>query len=229
MSSDMPRPDEPETPPSEPAGETPRPEMHPETPPQESEPSGLASFEPPPEKPYEPPSFEMAGPPGEPPPEPPMGASEPAMETPPPTQPMPPYTPPPPPPEMAPPGPPPPPLPPPVVGAPTENHRFALPSLIMGILSLLGALSCLCLFWLPFFNFCPALWSLALGGGALYTGNEARREIEMSGGTVGGRDQANAGFIMGIIGIVVGILGLCIAAAIVVGLIATPNNPFQNP
>lgn len=97
-----------------------------------------------------------------------------------------------------------------------------------GILSMLGMLSCLCpLFWLPFLQLCPSLWALALGGGALYTGNEARREIEASGGNIGGHDQADAGFIMGIIGVAFGLLAVCLSVLYPVVLIAWPEGPFQ--
>jgi len=107
------------------------------------------------------------------------------------------------------------------------SHRLALPSLIMGILSMLGALSCVCLFWIPFVGLCPSVWMLALGGGALYTGNEARREIEVSGGTLSGRDQATAGFIMGIIGVLLGVLTICLGVLYAVGVIALPRNPIR--
>jgi hypothetical protein len=110
------------------------------------------------------------------------------------------------------------------------NHRFALPSLVMGILSILGALSCICpLFWVPFVQLCPSLWALALGGGALYTGNEARREIDASGGTIGGREQASAGFIMGIIGVAFGVLAVCLGLLVVAGVLTMPDNPIQTP
>lgn len=119
------------------------------------------------------------------------------------------------------------PPPPPTVGV-TANHRFALPSLIMGVLSMLGILSCICpMFWLPFLQLCPSLWALALGGGALYTGNQARREIEASGGSIGGRDQADAGFIMGIIGVAFGLLAVCLGVLYAVALIALPEGPFR--
>lgn len=158
---------------------------------------------PPEAQPYEPPSFDEVGPqPGEPPP----------SETP-----------------IAPPAEaPPPPLPPPPVAGVPPNHRLATPSLILGILSMLGMLSCLCpLFWLPLLQLCPSLWALALGGGALYTGNEARREIEASGGNIGGRDQADAGFIMGIIGVAFGLLAICLGVLWAVVWIALPEGPFR--
>ncbi len=153
-------------------------------------------------QPYEPPSFGEAGPPpGEPPPSETPGA--PAAE-------------------------PPPPLPPPPGAAVPPNHRLATPSLILGILSVLGMVSCLCpVFWLPFLQLCPSLWALALGGGALYTGNEARREIEASGGNIGGRDQADAGFIMGIIGVTFGLLAVCLGVLYIAVLIALPEGLFR--
>lgn len=165
--------------------------------------------EPPEAQPYEPPSFGEAGPqPSEMPlPETPIEPAAEAPSPPPPSQ--------------------PPPVLPPGVNA-LPNHRFATPSLVLGLLSMLGLLSCLCpLFWLPFLQLCPSLWALALGGGALYTGNEARREIEASGGNIGGRDQADAGFIMGLIGVAFGLLAICLGVLWAVVWVIWPNSPLR--
>lgn len=166
--------------------------------------------EPPAAQPHEPASFGEAGAqPGE---MPPSGTPiEPAAEAPPPSPPLQPS----------------PVSPPPEISAP-PNHRFATPSLILGVLSMLGILSCLCpLFWLPFLQLCPSLWTLALGGGALFTGNAARQEIEASGGNIGGRDQADAGFIMGIIGVAFGLLAICLGVLWAVLWIVLPEGPFR--
>jgi len=205
MNSELPRPEEPaEARPVEPADTT---ELKPGT----EEPGEVVSPSPvssePPAQPYEPPS-EIGPQPGE----------TPSPELP--TQP-----------EVGAPPPPPPVTPPislpPEVAAP-PNHRFATPSLILGVLSMLGILSCLCpLFWLPFLQLCPSLWTLALGGGALFTGNAARREIEASGGNIGGRDQADAGFIMGIIGVAFGLLAICLGVLWAVAWIIWPNSPLR--
>lgn len=43
---------------------------------------------------------------------------------------------------------------------------------------------------------------------AIWTGRKAMKEIDVSGGRLGGRGQAQAGFIMGIIGTVLWVLGV---------------------
>jgi hypothetical protein len=74
---------------------------------------------------------------------------------------------------------------------------MALISLIAGILGL---------------TFFPLLGSIA----AVITGNIGRKEIAASGGLETGAGMAQAGLIMGWIGIGLGVLGICFACALFV-------------
>lgn len=87
--------------------------------------------------------------------------------------------------------------------APRPNHPSATTALVLSLVALAGIL------------FCGGI-TLVLSPFAWRLGTKAVREIDASPGTYGGRDQANAGRIMGIIGTV--FLGLGILA--IVGLIA---------
>ena len=95
----------------------------------------------------------------------------------------------------------PPPPPPPAQGPGygyVPDHPRATLALVLGILSLL-----LCQF------LGPVAW--IIGGGAV-------REIDASGGTLGGRGSANAGRILGIIATVLLVLGILFAILVFVGL-----------
>jgi hypothetical protein len=74
-------------------------------------------------------------------------------------------------------------------GAPPQNHPRAVLILVLGILSLVCC---------GFITGIPA-WIM---------GNSALREIDASGGTIGGRGMVQAGRICGIVGIVLSVLGI---------------------
>jgi hypothetical protein len=84
----------------------------------------------------------------------------------------------------------------PVYGPPPPNHPQATTILVLGILSLV-----LCGF---------------LGIPAWVMGNRALREIDASGGAIGGRGQVQAGRVCGIVATVFLILGV----VLLIGLIA---------
>lgn len=84
-------------------------------------------------------------------------------------------------------------------GVPREHPR-ATTALVLGILGLV-----LCQVLSPF------AW--AVGGRAV-------REIDASGGALGGRGSANAGRILGIVGTALLVVGLVVGAVLVVGLVA---------
>jgi len=95
------------------------------------------------------------------------------------------------------PPPPPPPAPPPIGGPgyqPQRNHPRATTSLVLGILSLV---------------ICSIL-----GPVALVMGRKAVKEIDASGGELGGRGQAQVGWILGLIATIL------LAISIVVVVIA---------
>jgi len=94
----------------------------------------------------------------------------------------------------------PPPPPPPQYGAPMSgaagaNHPRATLILVLGILSI------------P----CCGLFT---GIPAIILGNSAKKEIAASGGTIGGSGSVNAGFICGIIGTVLSVLGIILRVAL---------------
>ncbi len=80
------------------------------------------------------------------------------------------------------------------------KHPSATTAMVLGIIALAGGFFC----GLPFL-LAPFAWS---------KGSRAVREIDASGGGLSGREQANAGRIMGIIGTV--LLGLGLLALVVV-------------
>ncbi|WP_204163486.1 DUF4190 domain-containing protein [Nocardioides gilvus] len=71
----------------------------------------------------------------------------------------------------------------PAYGMQQQKHSLAIAALVLGILGLVG-----CLF------FAPVAWVL---------GRKSVREIDASGGALGGRGEAKAGQILGIIGTVI--------------------------
>lgn len=77
------------------------------------------------------------------------------------------------------------------------NSSMAIVSLVAGILG---------------FTFFPFIGSIV----AVITGGMAKKEIQNSGGTLGGEGLAKAGVILGWIGIGLGVLGFCIAGAFTV-------------
>lgn len=89
--------------------------------------------------------------------------------------------------------------------APAQNHPSAQTAMVLGLVGLIG------------FFFCGI--TIVLSPFAWRMGARARREIDASGGTLGGRDTATVGYITGIIGTV--ILGLALLAIIaLIGLVA---------
>ncbi len=87
--------------------------------------------------------------------------------------------------------------------APTPNHPSATTALVLSLIGLAGIL------------FCGGI-TLILSPFAWRLGTKAVREIDASPGMYAGRDQANAGRIMGIIGTVFLALGILA----IIGLIA---------
>ncbi|GAB7003792.1 hypothetical protein JCM18899A_12640 [Nocardioides sp. AN3] len=92
-------------------------------------------------------------------------------------------------------GTPPPPPPPgygmPQYGAPAPNHRRAVLILVLGILSI------------PCCGFLTGIPAIVMGRRAL-------DEIDRSGGAIGGRGMVNAGYICGIVGTVLSIIGIVV-------------------
>lgn len=89
---------------------------------------------------------------------------------------------------------------------PVRDHPQSTTALVLGIVGLVGGLSC----GLGFFV-SPFAWAL---------GRNASKEIAASRGQIGGEGQARAGMIMGIIGTVLLVLGLLAIALIIVIAIA---------
>lgn len=89
---------------------------------------------------------------------------------------------------------------------PMRDHPQSTTALVLGIVGLVGGLSC----GLGFFV-SPFAWAL---------GRNASKEIAASRGQIGGEGQARAGMIMGIIGTVLLVLGLLAIALIIVIAIA---------
>ncbi len=85
-------------------------------------------------------------------------------------------------------------------GAPMQNHPSAQTAMVLGLVGLIG------------FFFCGI--TIVLSPFAWAKGAKARREIDASHGTLGGRDSATVGFVTGIIGTV--ILGLALLAVVAV-------------
>lgn len=105
---------------------------------------------------------------------------------------------------------------PPVYGAPQQpgygygtpaapNHPSATTAFVLSLIGLAGL------------AFCGGI-TLVLSPFAWRIGAKAVSEIDASPGTYGGRDQANAARIMGIIGTVLLVLGIVVIVLFVVGL-----------
>jgi hypothetical protein len=76
------------------------------------------------------------------------------------------------------------------------NSTMAIVSLIAGILGL---------------TFLPLIGSIV----AIFAGSSAQKEIEDSGGMIGGEGLAKVGIITGWVGIGFGVLGCCIAVVVI--------------
>ncbi|MEG9226932.1 DUF4190 domain-containing protein [Aeromicrobium sp. Sec7.5] len=88
--------------------------------------------------------------------------------------------------------------------APQPNHPQATTSMVLGIISIVGGFMCL----VPLLM-APVAWIM---------GRKAVKEIDASGGQLGGRGEAQTGFITGIVGTVLLILGV-IATILIVALV----------
>ncbi|WP_299049822.1 DUF4190 domain-containing protein [uncultured Nocardioides sp.] len=89
------------------------------------------------------------------------------------------------------------------------KHPSATTAMVLGIVALGGGLMC----GLP----------LVVAPWAWVTGGRAVREIDASGGTLGGRGDAQAGYVMGIVGTVLLVLGslfVLLYVILVIGLFA---------
>lgn len=93
--------------------------------------------------------------------------------------------------------------PPPYQPVPVQNSTTAVFSLIAGILGL---------------TVFPGIGSII----AVITGHMAKSEIARSGGTLGGGTAATVGLILGYIGIVGMVLGLCVFGLAFAGICTLP-------
>lgn len=87
------------------------------------------------------------------------------------------------------------------------NHPSAQTAMILGLVGLIGTFLCGITIFL-----CPFAWVM---------GGRVKREIDASGGTLGGRDQAMVGYVTGIIGTVLLGLGVVALAFFLVLAVAT--------
>src|SRR6478735_6065230 len=95
--------------------------------------------------------------------------------------------------------------------APRPKHPSAMTAMVLGIIGLVGIVTCGGL-------------TLVLSPFAWVIGGRAVKEIDAAPpGTVGGRDEANAGRIMGIIGTILLILGILALIAIIALVVALPS------
>ena len=89
--------------------------------------------------------------------------------------------------------------------APKPNHPQATTSMVLGIVSIVGGFMCL----LPLFM-APVAWIM---------GSKAVKEIDASGGRLGGRGEAQTGFITGIVGtvlLILAVIGIILFVVLVV-------------
>jgi hypothetical protein len=99
------------------------------------------------------------------------------------------------------------------------DHPKATTALVLGIVGVAAGVMC----YLPFL-LCPFAWAI---------GRKTVREIDASGGHLGGRGAATAGYILGIVGTVllaVALLALLVYLAFVVIVIAAtePDGPVTD-
>ncbi len=90
------------------------------------------------------------------------------------------------------------------------KHQSATTAMVLGIISVAGGLLC----YLPILA-APFAWVM---------GGRAVKEIDASGGTLGGRGEAMAGRVLGIIGTVLLILGIIAVIAIIVIVVVAESN-----
>ena len=97
-------------------------------------------------------------------------------------------------------------------GAGVQPHPTATTSMVLGLVSLAGIL------------FCAGI-TLVLSPFAWWLGGRAVKEIDASQGRLGGRESAQAGRIMGIIGTVLLLLGIAaFTALIAIGIAASESS-----
>lgn len=100
-------------------------------------------------------------------------------------------------------------------GGPKPEHPGAVPSLVIGVIGLLGGLMC-------------AGLPLVLGPWAWIKGKRTVDEIDASGGQVGGRGLAVGGYVCGIVATVLlalGVLALVIALIVAVAAGTSHTSP----
>ncbi|MCK5891381.1 MAG: DUF4190 domain-containing protein [Aeromicrobium sp.] len=89
--------------------------------------------------------------------------------------------------------------------APTPNHPQATTAMVLGIISVVGGFMCL----VPLLV-APVAWIM---------GSKAVKEIDASGGRLGGRGEAQTGFITGIVGtvlLVLAVIGIVLFVVLVI-------------
>jgi hypothetical protein len=90
-------------------------------------------------------------------------------------------------------------------------HPSAQTVMILGLVGLVGSFICGITIFI-----CPFAWVM---------GGRVRREIDASGGTLGGREQATVGYVCGIIGTVLLVLGaLAVVALFSIPLVVTSTS-----
>ena len=116
-----------------------------------------------------------------------------------------------------------------VTPAASEQNRLALISLIVAVATWLIFGIGLCFsFFLPPIAICTAALFLASNGAAAWTGYTARKQIDEGDGAEGGRNLATIGFIMGLVGGVLALLGLVVAIILtVIGGAAILSMPYN--
>ena len=99
-------------------------------------------------------------------------------------------------------------VPPPMVA---QTSSLAIISLVAGILG-----------W----TFIPTIGAIV----AVITGHMAKNEIRRSGGVLTGDGLATAGMILGYVHLALAVLGICLAALVVAGVVSIPLclAPFSN-
>lgn len=90
------------------------------------------------------------------------------------------------------------------------KHQSATTAMVLGIIAVAGGLLC----YLPILA-APFAWVM---------GGRAVKEIDASGGTLGGRGEATAGRVLGIIGTVLLVLGLIALIAIIIIVVVAESN-----
>ena len=101
-------------------------------------------------------------------------------------------------------------------GAPLEKDRSATTAMVLGIVAVAGAFICGV--------------TILISPVALVMGLNSKRRIDASGGRLGGRSEAQTGFILGIIGTVLLALAIvAIALVVILALTIDNNSPDYSP